>query len=173
MEWLTCPYCGVADHERLGSLVSDSHGETRTVRPCAECRGYFKTVTTLGPWLKSRREEGAGDEDLVFEYRSPRALGRTSKEWRHWKGYTANYLQAVWREKALPTLPSGKVMIQSTVPDSGDALTSSPTSTAPLGVSSTARPPETDRKAWVHSGSVVASATYRNARSKGRAISMA
>ena len=50
IEWLTCPYCSVADHERLGSLVSDSHGETRTVRTCAECRGYFKTVTTLGPW---------------------------------------------------------------------------------------------------------------------------
>ena len=54
IEWLTCPYCGVANHERLGSLVSDSHGETRTVRTCAECRGYLKTVTTLGPWPPDR-----------------------------------------------------------------------------------------------------------------------
>lgn len=54
IEWLICPYCGVADHERLGSLVSDSHGETRMVRTCAECRGYLKTVTTLGPWPPDR-----------------------------------------------------------------------------------------------------------------------
>jgi hypothetical protein len=77
------------------------------------------------------------------------------------------------RERALPTLPSGKVMIQSTVPDSSDALTSSPTSTEPLGVASVARPSETDRNAWVHSGRVLGSATYRKARSKGPGISMA
>jgi FdhE protein len=48
-EWLCCPYCGVTDHARLGSLVSDSHGETRKVDTCAACRGYLKTMTTLEP----------------------------------------------------------------------------------------------------------------------------
>jgi FdhE protein len=46
-EWLCCPYCDETDHARLGSLVSDSHGETRKVDTCAACRGYVKTVTTL------------------------------------------------------------------------------------------------------------------------------
>ena len=48
-EWLACVYCGETDHARLGSLVSDSHGETRKVDTCAACRGYLKTVTTLEP----------------------------------------------------------------------------------------------------------------------------
>ena len=48
-EWLCCAYCGETDHARLGSLVSDSHGETRKVDTCAACRGYLKTVTTLEP----------------------------------------------------------------------------------------------------------------------------
>jgi FdhE protein len=48
-EWLCCVYCGETDHARLGSLVSDSHGETRKVDTCAACRGYLKTVTTLEP----------------------------------------------------------------------------------------------------------------------------
>lgn len=49
-EWLQCHFCGNADHQRLGSLVSDSHGETRKVETCEACRGYVKTVTTLGAW---------------------------------------------------------------------------------------------------------------------------
>ena len=48
-EWRSCVYCGETDHARLGSLVSDSHGETRKVDTCAACRGYLKTVTTLAP----------------------------------------------------------------------------------------------------------------------------
>jgi hypothetical protein len=62
-------------------------------------------------------------------------------------------------------------MIQSTVPASRDALTSSPTSTAPLGVASLARPPETDRNACVHSGSVSGSARYLKASSNRAASS--
>lgn len=46
-EWLQCPFCGVDDHARLTSLVSDATGETRKVEACRECSGYVKTVTTL------------------------------------------------------------------------------------------------------------------------------
>ncbi len=49
IDWLRCPYCGVTDHEQLGSLVSESHGETRKVDVCTACRGYVKAVTTLRP----------------------------------------------------------------------------------------------------------------------------
>lgn len=49
-EWLRCPFCGTSDHERLGALVSEAHGETRKVETCGVCRGYLKTVTTLLPW---------------------------------------------------------------------------------------------------------------------------
>jgi FdhE protein len=57
--WLRCPYCGTADHERLGSLVltREAEGElplrraliATGVDTCGVCRGYLKTVTTLGP----------------------------------------------------------------------------------------------------------------------------
>ena len=59
--WLRCPYCGLDDHTRLGSLVVREEAEARrgvatrdvvrrtTVETCEACRGYLKTVTTLGP----------------------------------------------------------------------------------------------------------------------------
>ncbi len=71
-EWLRCPYCGTADHERLGSLVSDSHGETRKVETCEECRGYLKTLTTLQPWAP----ETVALEDLATIDLDVAALGR-------------------------------------------------------------------------------------------------
>ena len=46
-EWLRCPFCGVDNHARLTSLVSDATGETRKVEACRECSAYVKTVTTL------------------------------------------------------------------------------------------------------------------------------
>jgi FdhE protein len=49
-EWLSCPFCGISDHRRLGSLVSDVHGGTRKVETCQACRGYLKTFTTLQAW---------------------------------------------------------------------------------------------------------------------------
>lgn len=48
-EWRCCVYCGESDHERLGSLVPETQGETRKVDTCAACRGYLKTLTTLQP----------------------------------------------------------------------------------------------------------------------------
>jgi FdhE protein len=42
-----CPFCGTADHEKLGALVSEREGDTRRVEACTVCLGYMKTVTTL------------------------------------------------------------------------------------------------------------------------------
>ncbi len=47
-DWLRCPYCGNADHTRLGALVvADAPIETRKVETCEACRGYVKSITTL------------------------------------------------------------------------------------------------------------------------------
>lgn len=45
-----CAFCGNADHAGLGSLVSETEGETRKVETCGVCRGYLKNVTTLRAW---------------------------------------------------------------------------------------------------------------------------
>lgn len=45
--WLSCPYCGETQHERLGSLVPEDELETRKVETCATCQGYLKSVTSL------------------------------------------------------------------------------------------------------------------------------
>ncbi len=72
IEWLRCPYCGVMDHEQLGSLVSESHGETRKVDVCTACRGYIKAVTTLRPWPSygvALEDLGTVDLDVVARER--------------------------------------------------------------------------------------------------------
>lgn len=44
---LRCPYCGNADHERLGSLrVEDGKG-VQTLDVCGACRGYVKVFNRL------------------------------------------------------------------------------------------------------------------------------
>jgi FdhE protein len=48
-EWLRCPFCGEADHEKLGSLVSPDKLERETIEVCDGCSGYVKTMTTLNP----------------------------------------------------------------------------------------------------------------------------
>ena len=45
--WLRCPFCGEADHEKLGSLRSPDTLERQTIEVCEACRSYVKTVTTL------------------------------------------------------------------------------------------------------------------------------
>jgi FdhE protein len=45
--WLCCPYCGEAEHTRLGSLVPEQQVETYKVETCANCQGYLKSVATL------------------------------------------------------------------------------------------------------------------------------
>jgi len=47
INWLRCPYCGEAHHERLRSLVLESELEALTVETCLHCGGYLKSVTTL------------------------------------------------------------------------------------------------------------------------------
>jgi FdhE protein len=57
--WLRCPYCAMADHTRLGSLVLTRDGGAgaadglarvaTSIETCQACRGYIKTVTTLAP----------------------------------------------------------------------------------------------------------------------------
>jgi FdhE protein len=54
MEWLRCPFCGVADHRTLGLLVPEQGGESRKVETCDECGGYLKTFSTLAAWPAAR-----------------------------------------------------------------------------------------------------------------------
>jgi FdhE protein len=46
---LACVYCGVTDHEELGSLVPERGGESRKADICRACRGYLKSISTLSP----------------------------------------------------------------------------------------------------------------------------
>jgi FdhE protein len=50
-EWqarcLFCPYCGVTDHEKLATLVSEQNGSSAVIEACNGCLGYLKTFTTL------------------------------------------------------------------------------------------------------------------------------
>jgi FdhE protein len=52
-EWpsraLTCPYCGMTDHDQLVSLVPEKPGASRTAEACKRCLGYVKIFTTLQP----------------------------------------------------------------------------------------------------------------------------
>ena len=46
-EWLRCPFCGEANHEKLGSLVSPDKLEQKTIEVCDRCSGYVKIMTIL------------------------------------------------------------------------------------------------------------------------------
>jgi FdhE protein len=52
-EWgatcLRCPFCGEADHEQLGSLMSPESFERHAIDVCESCGRYVKTITTLTP----------------------------------------------------------------------------------------------------------------------------
>jgi FdhE protein len=45
---LRCAFCDEVDHRQLGSLVVEGAEQHVRVETCASCRGYLKTVTTLG-----------------------------------------------------------------------------------------------------------------------------
>jgi len=47
---LSCPYCGITDHQQLGSLIPADGGESRKVETCDACHGYIKSLATLRPW---------------------------------------------------------------------------------------------------------------------------
>ncbi|HYE90892.1 MAG TPA: formate dehydrogenase accessory protein FdhE [Terriglobales bacterium] len=42
-----CAFCGTAEHDKLGALVSERGADLRRVETCSVCLGYMKTVTTL------------------------------------------------------------------------------------------------------------------------------
>jgi FdhE protein len=50
-EWqahrLSCPYCGMTDHQELVSLVSDKSASNAVIEACKRCLGYVKTFTKL------------------------------------------------------------------------------------------------------------------------------
>lgn len=50
-EWqthgLTCPYCGMTDHNELVSMVPEKGGTSRVIDACKRCLGYVKTFTVL------------------------------------------------------------------------------------------------------------------------------
>jgi hypothetical protein len=46
---LVCPYCGIADHNELTTLVPERAGSNATVETCTRCNGYVKTFTRLQP----------------------------------------------------------------------------------------------------------------------------
>jgi FdhE protein len=45
---LRCAFCDEIDHHKLGSLLSEGDEQHVRVETCATCRGYLKSVTTLG-----------------------------------------------------------------------------------------------------------------------------
>jgi FdhE protein len=45
--WLSCPYCGNADHTRLGTLVGEGGVTRHRLDTCDVCRGYVKTLGVL------------------------------------------------------------------------------------------------------------------------------
>jgi FdhE protein len=45
---LRCAFCNETDHQKLGSLLSDDSAQHVRIETCATCRGYLKSVTTLG-----------------------------------------------------------------------------------------------------------------------------
>jgi FdhE protein len=65
---LCCPYCGEADHQRLGFLAADNSSETRRVETCASCKGYVKTLATLQatpPYAVTLADLATVDLDVV------------------------------------------------------------------------------------------------------------
>jgi formate dehydrogenase formation protein len=46
-EWLRCPFCGEADHGKLGSLMALDSLERQSIDVCDGCGSYVKTLTTL------------------------------------------------------------------------------------------------------------------------------
>ena len=45
---LHCAFCDEVDHRKLGSLVVEGQEQNNRVETCESCRGYLKTIATLG-----------------------------------------------------------------------------------------------------------------------------
>ncbi|HWP60324.1 MAG TPA: formate dehydrogenase accessory protein FdhE [Candidatus Acidoferrales bacterium] len=84
-EWhahcLFCPYCGVADHNELSSLVPQADGASRIVEACERCLGYVKSFTTLQATPPAEvivRDLASVDLDLAAVdrgYKRPEGMG--------------------------------------------------------------------------------------------------
>jgi hypothetical protein len=46
---MRCPFCGMTEEARLGELLPAEHADARRVDVCRACKGYIKTISTLGP----------------------------------------------------------------------------------------------------------------------------
>src|ERR1043166_2436740 len=55
---LFCPYCGMADHEELASLVPEKSGSTGGIQVCKRCLGYVKSFTLL---------QGTSPDKVIFD----------------------------------------------------------------------------------------------------------
>lgn len=47
MHCLSCPYCGITDHNELVSLVAENGASNVVIDACKRCLGYVKVFTTL------------------------------------------------------------------------------------------------------------------------------
>jgi FdhE protein len=45
---LRCAFCDETDHQKLGVLLNEEGAQHIRVETCSTCRGYLKTLTTLG-----------------------------------------------------------------------------------------------------------------------------
>jgi FdhE protein len=45
---LRCAFCDETDHQKLGFLLNEEGAQHIRVETCSTCRGYLKTLTTLG-----------------------------------------------------------------------------------------------------------------------------
>ena len=83
--WLRCPYCGEADHQRLGFLLPAGTDETCKVETCTTCKGYVKALTTLQgspPYAVILEDLATVDFDIVAlerGYTRPKRPGYTMK----------------------------------------------------------------------------------------------
>jgi len=47
IHWLYCPFCALADHDQLVSLVPQTGAPARLIEACKRCGGYLKSFTLL------------------------------------------------------------------------------------------------------------------------------
>ena len=78
---LLCAYCGMSDHDQLGTLVPEATARRVVIEVCNGCRGYLKSFTTLSagsPESVAIRDLESVELDLVAAgrgYRRPARLG--------------------------------------------------------------------------------------------------
>jgi FdhE protein len=79
MPCLSCTYCGMTDHEMLGSLVVEGQESKAAIEVCKRCMGYLKSFRVLqadAPAQVMWRDIGSVESDLVA---IDRGYGRPSE----------------------------------------------------------------------------------------------